>query len=170
MVYYTAAAAVTTAANISLSLLISSTHFAVVRWSYRNVNKTKKHKIGRATQQHGYSSAQVVSIVPACALQREKHQHCSGDRHYSAYCHYVLAVVPTCVKRFHRHCSGKPALLNRHYIEGDHYSIPGMDNHPTLPLLWASVMNPTPTTNHRGGMIQEIRIRTRTRTRHQQQK
>ena len=46
----------------------------------------------------------------------------ASNRHYSTgttegqYSLTVLTlVVPVCAKRFHRHCSGKPTLLNRHY-------------------------------------------------------
>ena len=47
-------------------------------------------------------------MVLICASR--KYRHHSGDRHYSAYCRFVL-VVPSCTKRFHRHCySGQPAL------------------------------------------------------------
>ena len=46
---------------------------------------------------------------------RGKYRHYRGNRHYSAT--MPLLVVPIRAKRFHRHCSGQPALPNRHYRE-----------------------------------------------------
>ena len=46
-----------------------------------------------------------------------------GDRVVmSLPCTLPLLVAPLRAKRFHRHCSGQPALLNRHYRGNRHYS------------------------------------------------
>ena len=47
-----------------------------------------------------------------CVHCRGKYRPYSSNRHYTAHCHYCF---PVCAKRFHRHDSGQPALLNQRY-------------------------------------------------------
>ena len=68
--------------------------------------------------------------------------HCIGNRNYSAHCHcYCLFWIYILVywyyiltKQFHRHYSGQPALLSRHYR--------GIISGPLLGTICDSNQNP----------------------------
>ena len=44
----------------------------------------------------------------------------TGTNRCSAHCHHTGLVSPICARRFHRHCGGRPALLNRYSTHCHH--------------------------------------------------
>ena len=66
----------------------------------------------RLIGQRLFTVVPVATVMPVCA-SRKHPDYTRGNRHCSDYCHCLL--FPCASSDFHRHHSGQPALLNRHY-------------------------------------------------------
>ena len=74
----------------------------------------RPHCICPSRQDASRLAVQLAVVPLQCRIvhYRGKYRHYSGNRCYSAYCHYPCS---TYAEGLHMHCRGQPALLNRHY-------------------------------------------------------